>query len=437
MQTTTNYKKISSYEPQIGEVKKVLLLYSGGLDTSTMLKWIQDVYKAEIVALTLDIGQQSDNLEEIRQKALKLGAKQAIVYDAKERFAKEVLSKAIKANARYQGNYHLSTPLGRVITSQIGVEVAKAEGCDCLAHGCTGKGNDQVRFEGYILAIDPNLKVIAPVREWNMDRDEQIDYAEKHGIPIYVKKDFPYSVDDNMWGMTWEGGEIEDPKEIPKIEKFLTTYNLPQKAPDQEEIVELEFFNGLPVSLNGKPQELHELIKKLNLIGGNHGVGVVHMLEDRMIGLKDRGVYELPAAHIIIRAHEELERYVSTRNLNEIKSMLDIKWGYLCYSAQWFDQSMEAINSFNDSVNQRVNGKVKVRLYKGCATPIAFDSEWGLGHASFTTKRGYNFNVNAAPGFTEIHTLQMKISKQVEQKNSHKIPVNLVKKEKTVVQSNL
>ncbi len=417
MQNTTTYKKITSYEPEKGDIKRVLLLYSGGLDTSTMLKWIQDEYECEVVTLTLDIGQQADDLEAIKAKAEKFGAKKAIVYDAKDRFADEVLAKGIKANARYQGDYHLSTPMGRVITSQVGVEVAKAEGCDCIAHGSTGKGNDQVRFEGYILAMDPEMKVIAPVREWNMDRDEQIAYAETHGIPVPVKKDFPYSVDDNMFGMTWEGGEIEDPALIPPVERFLTTYNLPKNSPNEEEMVKIGFEKGLPVSLNGLEMKLSEIIQKLNKIGGNHGVGVVHLLEDRMIGLKDRGVYELPGGHILIRAHEELERYVSTRALNEIKSMLDIKWGYLCYAAQWFDPSMQAINAFNDNVNEKVNGEVTVRLFKGIATPIAIDSTWGMGHASFSTKRGYKFNVNAAAGFTEVHTLQMKIARQVAEKN--------------------
>jgi argininosuccinate synthase len=420
MNQHTTYQKISSYEPKKEDVKKVLLLFSGGLDTSTMLKWIQDEYNAEVITLTLDIGQQGDDLVAIKAKAEKLGAKKAIVYDAKDRFADEVIAKGIKANARYQGDYHLSTPMGRVITSQIGVEVAKAEGCDTIAHGSTGKGNDQVRFEGYALAVDPNIKVIAPVREWNMDRDEQIEYAEKHGIPVPVKKDFPYSVDDNMWGMTWEGGEIEDPALVPPVERFLTTYTLPKNAPNEEEYIDIEFEKGIPVSLNGQKDKLSKIIEKLNKIGGKHGVGVVHLLEDRMIGLKDRGVYELPAGHILVRAHEELEKYVSTRTLNEVKSMLDIKWGYMCYAAQWFDPAMEAINAFNEEASQRVNGSVKVRLFKGIATPVAIDSAWGMGHASFSTKRGYMFNVNAAPGFTEIHTLQMKIAQEVKRKNEAK-----------------
>ncbi|MEI6729276.1 MAG: argininosuccinate synthase [bacterium] len=418
MKTTTTYQKITTYEPQIGEVKRVLLLYSGGLDTSTMLTWLQDNYKVEVITLTLDIGQQGDDLDVIKAKALKFGAKEAIVYDAKDRFADEVISKGIKANARYQGDYHLSTPMGRVITSQIGVEVAKEYGCDAIAHGCTGKGNDQVRFEGYILTADPEMKIIAPVREWNMSRDEQIDYAEKRGIPVPAKKDFPYSVDDNMFGMTWEGGEVEDPAQIPQVQRFLTTYNRPETAPDAAEMVTIKFEKGIPVELNGEALKLSQIIMKLNKIAGNHGVGVVQLLEDRMIGLKDRGVYELPGGHVLVRAHEELEKYVSTRALNEIKSTLDIKWGYLCYAAQWFDPSMEAINAFNDSVNERVNGVVTVKLYKGRATPVAIDTTWGMAHASFNNSQGYVFNVNAAAGFTEIHTLQMKIANEIKRKNS-------------------
>lgn len=404
------YKKIASYEGRIGEVSKVLLLYSGGLDTSVMVKWIQDHYKAELITLTLDIGQQKDDLEAIRKKALRLGVSDAIVLDAKKEFAEAFIAKGIKANASYQGEYHLSTPIGRALTAKKGVEIAQKLKIDCIAHGCTGKGNDQVRFEGYILALDPSIKILAPVREWNMDREEEIEYAKQHRIPVPAKKDFPYSVDDNMWGMTWEGGEVEDPAQVPKVEKFLTAYTLPEKSPNTPEILVLDFKNGLPVKLNGKTTPLHNMITKLNDMGGRHGVGIAYMIEDRMVGVKDRGVYEQPAAHIIIEAHKALERYVSTRELNEIKSTMDIKWGYLCYAAKWYDPSFNAINAFNDEVNKVVQGKVTLKLYKGSVTVIALSSPYGLKHASFNNKEGYNFNVNASAGFIEIYTLQMKIA---------------------------
>ncbi len=412
MQTNTNYVKVASYEAKAGEVKKVLLLYSGGLDTSVMLKWIQDEYGAEVIALTLDLGQQHDDLEAVKQKALKLGAVKAIVLDVKDEFANKYLSQGIKANASYQGDYHLSTPMGRALLAKKAIEVAAEEQADCIAHGCTGKGNDQVRIEGYALTLNPKIKIIAPVREWMMDRNEEIAYALKHGIQVPASKDFPYSVDDNMWGMTWEGGEIEEPNVIAPIEKFLTTYTLAEKAPDQAEIVELEFEHGLPVALNGKKLSLAKLIVKLNSLAGQHGVGVTQMVEDRLIGLKNGGVYELPAAHVIIEAHKALEKYVCTRQLNELKAQMDIKWGYLCYGALWYDPIMKAINTFNEFVNQKVTGTVKVKLYKGSTTIVAMDSPHGLDYTSFNNTEGYSFNVNASAGFIEIYSLQMKLANQ-------------------------
>lgn len=412
MNIKTTYLKASSYEANKGEVKKVLLLYSGGLDTSVMLKWIQDMYKVDVVTLTMDLGQQGDDLAAIQKKALKFGAKKAIVLDVKDEFAQEYIAWGIKANAAYQGDYHLSTPIGRAITAAKAVEVAKEVGADAIAHGCTGKGNDQVRLEGYMLTLNPRIKIIAPVREWNMDRNAEIAYAKKHDIPVPASLDFPYSVDDNMWGMTWEGGEIEDPKYIPKVEKFLTTYTLAKRAPDREEFITLSFNKGLPVGLNGKKMKLSVLIAALNKIAGKHGVGVVHLVEDRLIGLKDRGVYELPAAHVIITAHKALEQYVSTRELNELKNQLDIKWAYLCYGAKWFDPVMGAINSFNDRVNHIVCGVVTIKLYKGQATVVAMTSPFAMHHASFTTQGGYHYNVNASAGFIEVHSLQMKLANQ-------------------------
>ena len=420
MDDKKTYQKVASYEVKEGVVDKVLLLYSGGLDTSVMLKWLQDTYGAKVTALTLDIGQQSDDLEFIRKKALKLGAEEAVVYDAKKEFAEEILAKGIKANASYQGEYHLSTPMGRALTAKVGVRVAQKKGIKVIAHGCTGKGNDQVRFDGYVLALDSTMKIIAPVREWNMDRKEEIAYALKNKIPVPVKKDFPYSVDDNMWGMTWEGGEVENPTSIPNVKKFLTTYTRPENAPKSGARVKIAFKNGLPTAIHGKKMLLHEIIRKLNVLGGAHGVGVVYMLEDRLIGLKDRGVYEQPGAHIIIEAHRALERGVSTRELNEIKSQLDTKWGYLCYGAKWYDPAMDALNAFNDEVNTRVEGEVTLELYRGSVNVVAVSSPYMLGHASFNVKEGYKYNVNASAGFIEIYSLQMKIANEIARKKRKK-----------------
>src|SRR3989344_7239221 len=418
MDEKQTYQKVASYEVKDGKIDRVLLLYSGGLDTSVMLKWLQDEYGAKVTALTLDLGQQHDDLDLIKQKALDLGAVEAIVLDAKDEFADGYLSKGIKANAHYQGEYHLSTAMARAVSAKKGVEVAQKKGICCIAHGCTGKGNDQVRFDGYITALNSSMKVIAPVREWNMDRNAEIAYAKKHHIPVPVKKDFPYSVDDNMWGMTWEGGEVENPASVPKVEKFLTAYTLPENAPAKAETLTLYFKNGLPEKVNGKKMPLAQIISKLNVIGGRHGVGIAYMIEDRLIGLKDRGVYEQPGAHIIIEAHRALERPVSTRELNEIKSGLDIKWGYLCYGAKWYDPAMDALNAFNDEVNKNVEGKVTVKLFKGNVDVVALESDYGLGHVSFNVKEGHAFNVNASAGFIEIYTLQMKIANAIKRKFS-------------------
>ncbi len=416
MKQSNGYIKAASYEAKIGEVKKALLLYSGGLDTSVMLKWLQDHYKVEVVTLTADLGQQHDDLEAIKNKALKFGAAEAIVMDLKKEFANDYLAKGIKANASYQGDYHLSTPMGRAILAKKAVEIAKKVGADAIAHGCTGKGNDQVRIDGYVLTQDPQMKIIAPVREWAMDRNEEIKYAQIHGIPIPASVDFPYSDDDNMWGITWEGGEITDPSLIVPEEKFLTTYTLPKDAPDEPELVKLHFKKGIPVTLNGKKLSLAKLILKLNKLAGQHGVGTVQLLEDRLIGLKNRGVYEHPAAHIIIEAHKNLEKYVSTRTLNELKEMLDTKWGYLCYGALWYDPAMEAINAFNDKVNEKVTGEVVIKLFKGNTTVVSIKSAYALDHASFNKKEGYNLNVNASAGFIEIYSLQMKLANQIRRK---------------------
>ncbi|MBU0458139.1 argininosuccinate synthase [Patescibacteria group bacterium] len=414
MELKSDYHKTASHEAKKGEFETCLLLYSGGLDTSVMLKWIQEQYDAEVIALTIDIGQIHENLDEAKNKALKLGAKEAHVIDAKERFANELLSKAIKANACYQGDYHLSCPLGRVLISQIAVEIAQQEGATVIAHGSTGKGNDQVRFESYITTLDPGLKIIAPVREWGMGRDEEIKYAEKHNIPISHTAEKPYSYDDNMWGSTSEGGEIEDPKLIPPLENILKVCEPPLHSPNSQEIVEIEFEKGVPVSLNEVAMPLSKIVKKLNIIGATHGIGIVNLIEDRLVGLKVRGTYEQPAAHILITAHKNLEKLVSTRDLNEFKNGIDEKWAYMCYGAKWFDPTMEAIHSFQDKVNEKVTGKVKVNLLHGKAEVVALESPYSLFNADLATfNKNASFNQNASPGFIELHNLAQKTSYSV------------------------
>lgn len=415
MQKETKYVKVASYEGKKGEVKKVVLLYSGGLDTSVMLKWIQDEYKAEVIALTVDIGQIADDLNAIKEKALKLGAVKAFVIDAKDEFANEYVSKGIKANANYQHRYRLATPIGRPLLAKWAVKIAAQEGADAIAHGCTGRGNDQVRIEGTALALNPDIKIIAPVREWSMGRLEEIEYAKKHNIPVSHSVEKPYSYDDNMWGTSGEGGEIENPAVVPPLEKILIVNNLPEKAPNEPEMVHLEFVKGIPVSLYGKQMKLSELIMTLNKIGAKHGVGTNVHIEDRVVGMKIRDVFEAPAAEIIITAHEKLEHYVCTRMENEFKATIDQKWAYLCYGGLWYDPLMSDLNAFVDNVNQKVTGKVTVKLYKGVAQVLALETPNTIFEeklATFMVSEG--LNQNAAPGFIELYTLPMKLAQRSE-----------------------
>lgn len=419
MQTTTNYQKVASYEAKIGEVKKCVLLYSGGLDTSVMLRWIQETYHCEVIALTIDIGQQVDDLQAIKAKALEFGASKAYVLDCKEEFAKEYLTKAIKANASYQGDYHLSTPLARPLMAKKAVEIALQEGADAVAHGCTGKGNDQVRLEATMLCYNPKIKIIAPVREWAMGRAEEIEYAKEQGIPTpQIAKGLPYSWDDNMWGVTGEGGEIEEPKLIPPLHRILQVCNTQEAAPDKKKLLTLNFEAGVPVALNGKAMPLTELIENCNRLGAKHAIGYTILIEDRLVGLKVRGVYESPAAHIIITAHKNLEKLVSTKTENELKEHIDSKWAYLCYSAQWMEPTMQHLNAYIASMNKKVFGKVTLSLSKGKVDVLAVYSPYSLFNSDLATfEKNAAFNQNCSASFIEIYGLAMKTAWQVRAKN--------------------
>ena len=447
------YTHIASYEPRDNnDVKRVVLLYSGGLDTSVMIKWIQEVYHAEVIALCIDIGQQVDDLEAIRLKALQLGAIKSIVIDAKDECAEKYISRGIKANACYQGDYHLSTPIGRPLLAKLAVQVAAAEKADTIAHGCTGKGNDQVRLEGTAITLNPDIKIIAPVREWGMGRDEEIEYARQHNIPVPHTIDKPYSADDNMWGVTNEGGEIEKPELIPPLEKILQVCTHPKNAPGArqeltinfveqgmtqqagmklgnhtivmdsnnpndsgEELVKIEFVKGLPTALNGEQMKMSELIIKLNKIAGKHGIGIVHHIEDRVVGLKIRGIYEQPAAHTIIKAHKELEKYVCTRHENKFKQIVDLEWAYMCYAGLWYEPLMKDLSGFIDTLNDKVNGTATVRLFKGHCDVVALETPDALFDEKLATfMKSDMFNQNASPGFIELWTLQMKMAKQTK-----------------------
>ncbi|MFA6475749.1 MAG: argininosuccinate synthase [Patescibacteria group bacterium] len=422
MLNTTIYQKVASHEGNPKPGDKVLLLYSGGLDTSVILKWLQDNYHVEVITLTVGLGQQADDLPVIQDKAIKLGATQALIEHAEIEFADRFLSLAIKANARYQGEYYLSCPLGRAIVAEKAVHYAGLLGIHYIAHGCTGKGNDQVRFESYLTTLNPHLQTIAPVREWSMGRDEEIAYAKQHGIPVRQSNSKPYSYDENMWGNTGEGGEIETPNLEPPLDNILLICKTPEQAPDVGVYLDLEFVEGVPVAVNGQTLALVDIILQLGKIGAEHAIGITHLIEDRLVGLKVRGVYEQPAAAILITAHYNLEKLVCTRTENEFKANVDQKWAYLCYGAQWFEPTMQHLNVYIQSVNQKVTGTVKVKLYKGTCTVVALTSPYSLfnGHLATFNKDGL-FNQNASAGFIELYGLAQRTAYQVSQQAKQQI----------------
>jgi len=374
-----------------------------------MLKWIQEEYKCDIVALTIDIWQTADDLDAIKQKAINLWAVDTIVYDAKDAFAEKYLSSAIKANADYQWGYALSTPLGRIIISEIAVEIAEKYDCQVVAHGCTGKWNDQVRFEWYITTLNPKLKTIAPVREWSMGRDEQIEYAEKHGIPVKQKKDKPYSYDENMWWNTGEGWEIENPELTPQFSNILQWCKTVEESENTPKSITIGFESWVPVSLDNKQMKLSEIISELNFAGAKHWVWVFPLIEDRFVGLKVRWVYENPGATILIKAHKNLEQLVSTREENELKTLLDTKWAYLTYAAKWFDPVMKNICAYIDMQNTKVSGNVTVKLYKWNVIIENLSSQHSLFDENLATfNKCMDFNQNSSAGFIEIYNLAQK-----------------------------
>ncbi len=408
-------KRTASYEADPAEVGRVLLLYSGGLDTSVMLHWIQDRYDAEVVALTVNLGQPDEDWDVVTGKAQDLGAVDAIVVDAREEFARDFVAPAIKANALYGGGYPLFTALGRPLIGKLAVEHARACGCDTIAHGCTGKGNDQVRLEATIATLDPGLKVIAPVREWRMGREEEIAYAREHRIPVKGGTESPpYSIDDNLWGRSSEGGAIEDLGEPPRDDVFQLVTR-PEDAPDEAELVRVGFERGLPVSMDGDRLDLVALLERLANLGRRHGIGVVDHIEDRIVGLKVRDLYEVPAAAIVLTAHADLEKLVSTIHQNNFKRMLEDKWAYLCYAGLWWEPLRADLDAYMLSANEFVTGEVTVKLYKGSASPVARSSPFALYDQALAGfgESGGEFSQAASPGFIELFTLQTRMAHRV------------------------
>src|SRR5215210_5378526 len=407
--------RVASYLATREEVSRVLLLYSGGLDTSVMLKWIQDEYEAEVVALTVNLGQPGEDYEVVRGKAMRLGALDCHVVDAREEFAREYVRPAIQANADYGDGYPLFTALGRPLIAKLAVEYARRTGCDTIAHGCTGKGNDQVRIEATVATLAPELKVIAPVRSWQMGRDEEIAYARKHGIPVKGGTEAaPYSIDDNLWGRSSEGRWIEDLSHAPDDDVFQLVTR-PELAPDEPEVVTVEFEAGVPVALNGTRMEPVELLAAAAELGCKHGIGIVDHIEDRIVGLKVRDIYEVPAAAILLPAHRELERLVGTIHQNQFKPRLDQQWAYLVYAGLWWEPLRTDIEGYLERVNERVTGKIALKLFKGLARVVTRASPNAVYDAQLATfaESGGLFSQQASPGFIEIWSLQSRMAQRV------------------------
>jgi argininosuccinate synthase len=410
--------RTAGYEADPAAVQRVLLLYSGGLDTSVMLKWIQDRYGAEVVCLTVNLGQPGEDYSVIEDKAMRLGALECHVVDARERFARDFVAPAIKANALYGGGYPLFTALGRPLIAELAVEQARVSGCDTIAHGCTGKGNDQVRIEATVATLAPELRTIAPVRSWQMGREEEIAYAREHGIPVKGGTEVaPYSIDDNLWGRSSEGRWIEDLGHPPEDDVFQLVAR-PEQAPDEAETVTVEFESGVPVGLNGERLGLVELLERAAEIGCRHGVGIVDQIEDRIVGLKVRDIYEAPAAAILLTAHQELEKLVGTIHQNQFKPGLDQKWGYLVYAGLWWEPLRSDLDAYMETVNAQVTGTIGLRLYKGSVRVVTRSSPnavYDADLASFAESGGL-FSQAASPGFIELWSLQSRMAHRIRQR---------------------
>ncbi len=395
--------------------EKIVLAYSGGLDTSVSVKWIQEKYGYDVIALGLDVGEGKD-LEAIKNKALNVGAVKAYIVDAKEMLAKDYILPALKANCLYEGKYPLSSALSRPLISKLLVDVAEKEGASAVAHGCTGKGNDQVRFEVSIQALNPSLKVVAPVREWGMNRDEEIEYAKKNGIPIPVDLENPFSIDANIWGRACEAGVLEDPWAEPPEAAFDWT-NPIELTPDTAEYVEIEFEQGVPVALNGEKLPLVQLIETINALGGKHGVGRIDHIENRLVGIKSREVYENPAALILINAHKELEFLTLPREVTQFKTQVEQQMAKIIYEGLWYSPLKVALDAFIDETQKVVSGTIRVKLHKGNHTVVGRKSVHSLYNEELATySKGDAFDHDAAVGFIKIWGLPTKVYAEVNKK---------------------
>jgi argininosuccinate synthase len=390
--------------------EKVVLAYSGGLDTSVIIPWLKENYDFEIIACCVNVGQE-DDMTEVKKKALMSGASKIYIENVEDEFVDEYVFDAMKANAIYENKYFLGTAIARPLIAKKLVEVANKEGANYIAHGCTGKGNDQVRLEAGIAAVDPNIKVIAPWRIWDIkSREDAIDYANSKNIELKVTKEKIYSRDQNLMHISHEGGHLEDLSQKPKLEEILMMTKTLEEAKDTPEEIEIEFFQGIPVKLNGQKLKGSDMLKALNKIGGEHGVGVVDILENRMVGLKSRGIYETPGGSIMYYAHSELERMVLEKEVQNYKDLISKQYAELIYKGQWFSGLKEAFDSFIDKTQENVTGKVKINLYKGNISVIGMEAAGSLYDEEISSF-GYSelYDHHDAEGFIKIFSLPFKI----------------------------
>lgn len=396
-----------------------VLAYSGGLDTSVAIKWIQEKYKLDVITVTLDVGQKED-LGAIEEKAKGLGVLKHYSIDAKEEFIKNYVFPAIKANALYEGKYPISTALSRPLIASKLVEIATKEKACAVAHGCTGKGNDQVRFEVTIKSLAPDLKIIAPIREWKLARDEEIKFAKSHGIPVPTKPESPYSVDQNLWGRSIECGKLDYPEHEPPEEVFEWT-NSPENALKKSSYIEVEFEEGVPKRLNGEKLNPVSLVEKLNAIGGEYGIGRIDHMENRLVGIKSREVYECPAATLLIEAHKDLEKIVLSKHELAFKQYVDTQWAYLAYNGLWLEPLKEDLDAFIEKSQERVFGKVRIKLYAGGLSIVGRSSPYSLYDLNLATYDiRTTFDQSWSKGFIEVWGLPTVIANILKSKIERK-----------------
>ncbi|MDR0751651.1 MAG: argininosuccinate synthase [Christensenellaceae bacterium] len=396
----------------MNEIKKIVLAYSGGLDTSIIIPWLKDHYpNVSIIAVSCDVGQTTE-LDGLEQKALDTGADKIYIEDLKNEFVNDFVFPTLQAGAKYEGSYLLGTAFARPVIAKRLVEIAIKEGADAICHGCTGKGNDQVRFELTVKAFAPNLKIIAPWRIWDIkSRDEEIDYAIAHNIPLKITRETNYSKDKNLWHLSHEGMDLEDPANEPQYSKtgFLEIGNYPEAAPDAPEYIQIDFKSGIPIALNKKNYKGVQLIEELNKIGGRHGVGLDDLVENRLVGMKSRGVYENPAGSILYKAHELLEMLCLDKDLSHYKRLVAEQFAELVYNGKWFTPLREALSAFVTSTQQNVTGTVKLKLYKGNIINAGVSSPYSLYNEEFATFAADNsYNQSDAGGFINLFGLPIK-----------------------------